>query len=253
MASSSTPAGHAVCEILYPLTGGTTSCAGSALKEMAEIKRHLSVCTSILDTAEGELTEDLNGCVVDWIREKLGPPPGSLYARPNPLPLPLPIPPPQSITIGVHVRWGDTASSSFSQPPTTFRGSMSIHSITSVLSDIRAALGGHANATQLTIAMENADHRVLAQLGETGPYTILDSGDGLADLRALSQNDVLLLGESSYGVLVHLIAPPGLSIVELDGDRGKYSNTSDIGRDLVFLGRDYSVERLRASLFGERS
>ena len=67
--------------------------------------------------------------------------------------------------------------------------------------------------------MERAESRVLDWLGEeAGSYTLLDSTDVVGDLQRLSANDVLLLGESSYGVLSHLIAPgPGLTLVEGGG------------------------------------
>jgi hypothetical protein len=61
--------------------------------------------------------------------------------------------------------------------------------------------------------MEDADPNILARLHEP-EYMLIDSGDALADLRVLSQNDFLLLGQSSYAALVHLIAPPGLTIID---------------------------------------
>jgi hypothetical protein len=93
----------------------------------------------------------------------------------------------------------------------SFYGSWALPDIVRVLADLRAY--AHPHGITLTIAMQQADPVVLAFLNEP-QYTLLDSDDVLADLHTLSQNDVLLLGESSYGVLAHLIAPPGLTLVE---------------------------------------
>ena len=145
-----------------------------------------------------------------WVRERLAPAP--LHT-----PAPLTAPPTRPITVGVHIRWGDTAAAPDVDLSThEFYGSWSLPPLVRVLADLRAFAAPHGIA--LTIAMENADPAVLGFLNETG-YTLLDSGpaEALADLRALCQNDVLLLGESSYGVLAHLIAPPGLTIVQGGG------------------------------------
>jgi hypothetical protein len=149
----------------------------------------------------GQTTEDLNGCITGWIRERLGPYP------PPALPPPLTFPPERAVSVGVHIRWGDTAG----QGGEGFRGSMGIPDILRVLADIRATMGAHG--VHLSIAMEDADPNILARLHEP-EYMLIDSGDALADLRALSQNDFLLLGQSSYAALVHLIAPPGLTIID---------------------------------------
>ncbi|KAJ7703725.1 hypothetical protein B0H17DRAFT_68165 [Mycena rosella] len=197
---------------------------------MEVIRAEMADCTSIVDLDEEKSIEDLTGCVQEWVRERLA------HATP-PERSPLTFPPSRPVTVGVHVRWGDTAGV-FSHGG--FRGSMGISNIQRVLRDIRAEMGQHG--VDLTVAMENADSDVLAQLNEP-TYTFLDSGDALADLQALSNNDFLLLGESSYGVLAHLIAPPGLSIVELSGHH-KYGNTTGFGRNIVFMNR-YKPESLR--------
>ncbi|KAJ7868000.1 hypothetical protein B0H13DRAFT_2559005 [Mycena leptocephala] len=212
---------------------------GAALLEMERIKAETAECTGILDGDENELmrrqtTEDLNGCITGWIRERLGPYP------PPALSPPLTFPPERAATVGVHIRWGDTAG----QWGDGFRGSMGIPDIVRVLADIRATMGTHG--INLSIAMEDADPRVLARLHEA-EYTLIDSGDALADLQALSQNDFLLLGQSSYAALVHLIGPPGLTII--DGNdrvhlRGKYDNTTGFGRNVVEM-KDYTPKSLR--------
>ncbi|KAJ7836849.1 hypothetical protein B0H13DRAFT_1912832 [Mycena leptocephala] len=221
------------------LTRGWCAGEGAALLEMERIKAETAECTGILDGDENELmrrqtTEDLNGCITGWIHERLGPFP------PPALPPPLTFPPERAATVGVHIRWGDTAG----QWGDGFRGSMGIPDIVRVLTDIRATMGAHG--VNLSIAMEDADPRVLARLHETG-YTLIDSGDALADLQALSQNDFLLLGQSSYAALAHLIAPPGLTII--DGNdrvhlRGKYNNTTGFGRNVVEM-KDYTPKSLR--------
>ncbi|KAJ6522225.1 hypothetical protein DFH09DRAFT_1330704 [Mycena vulgaris] len=209
-------------------------CAGdeSAVKEMQKVRAEMVNCTGIVDIDETETTEDLNGCIMAWVRARLAPVP------PPVLPPPLSYPPTRPVTVGVHIRWGDSAGQ--------FRGSMAMPNIVHVLKDLRTDMGAHG--LKITVAMEDADPDVLAQMEEP-EYTLLDSGDAIADMHTLSANDFLLLGESSYGVMVHLIAPPGLTIVE-SGDHHKYDNTTGFGRDVVFM-KDYTAESLHPGGMGE--
>lgn len=83
------------------------------------------------------------------------------------------------------------------------------------------------------VAMEQHSAQVLSRLQFTD-YTLIDSGDMLNDLHALSDSDVLLLGGSSYGVLVHLLAPPGgLSIVGGPVGGGKYTDSGELHQILA--------------------
>ncbi|KAJ6458034.1 hypothetical protein C8R47DRAFT_1163656 [Mycena vitilis] len=205
-----------------------------AIERMDQMRADMAECTSIVDTEDssGETTNDLNGCVMGWVRERLAPPPVR-----SPLTAPLARP----ITVGVHIRWGDTAAEPGEDMAThTFYGSWSLPNIVRVLADLRKY--AHPHGIALTIAMQNADPAVLAFLNEP-VYTLLDSDDAFTDLRVLSQNDVLLLGESSYGVMAHLIAMPGLTLVE-GGAFHKFMNTSGFGRHVVFLD-DYTPESLQ--------
>ncbi|KAK7051831.1 hypothetical protein R3P38DRAFT_3593879 [Favolaschia claudopus] len=121
-----------------------------------------------------------------------------------------------------------------------FYGSMNFPDIARILTDLRAF---SSNPLEITIAMEEADRAVIALLNlEAEEYTLLYSPQtqALDDLRVLSRSDVLLLGESSYGVLTHLLAPPGLTIVK-GGGLGKFRNTSGFGRHVVYLD-DYKAE-----------
>ncbi|KAJ7728288.1 hypothetical protein DFH07DRAFT_1066415 [Mycena maculata] len=204
-----------------------------AVERMDQVRTDMATCTSIIDTDESETTNDLNGCVMGWVRERLAP--TALLLPPPTAPLTRPL------TVGVHIRWGDTASEPGEDLAThTFYGSWRLPDIVRVLADLRAY--AHPHGIALTIAMQNADSAVLAFLDEP-VYTLLDSDDSFTDLRKLSQNDVLLLGESSYGVLAHLIAPPGLTIVE-GGAFRKFVNTSGFGRHVVFLD-EYTPESLQ--------
>ncbi|KAJ7634343.1 hypothetical protein FB45DRAFT_908589 [Roridomyces roridus] len=215
-------------------------CKGNeeSLQQLDDMKLLLKNCTAFVDSHQGEITQDLNGCIVSWVRSKLAP---SYQSLPS-----LGSPPSRTIRVGVHIRWGDRANlgsdGSEGSKPTHFYGSMWLPHIVTILSDLRTASNGHGIV--LTVAMEEADTDVLAWLNETQPYTLLDSGDALGDLRKLSDNDVLLLGESSYGVLAHMLAPRGLSIVELQRGLGKYDNTSGFGRQVLYL-KDYDADRLR--------
>ncbi|KAJ7475032.1 hypothetical protein FB451DRAFT_1397904 [Mycena latifolia] len=108
---------------------------------------------------------------------------------------------------------GDTGTPG--SAPSHFRGSTNVPALVRVLADIRASqLATHR--VRLTIAMENAEARVLAELHKTN-YALLDSGDAIADMHALAAQDILLLGESPWAVIVHLVAPPGLTVVEFSG------------------------------------
>ncbi|KAJ7475030.1 hypothetical protein FB451DRAFT_1397902 [Mycena latifolia] len=141
------------------------------------------------------------------------------------------------VTVGVHIRWGDTGTPGTSADH--FRGSMNIPALVRMLVDIRASpLVAHG--VHLTVAIENAEERVLAELGEA-EYALLDSGYTIADMHALAAQDVLLLGESSWAVMVHLVAPPSLTVVEFSG--GCELNTTGFGRNVLML-HDYAPESL---------
>ncbi|KAJ7083277.1 hypothetical protein C8R43DRAFT_1142722 [Mycena crocata] len=187
-------------------------CAGepTAVAELQRVSEDMRNCTGIVELDEDERTEDLTGCIMGWVRERLD-------SGPSPvLPPQLSWPPTRRVTVGVHLRWGDSADWSAVPGHGLFRGSMSLENVVRVLNDIRTTpLGAHG--VELTVAMENADAEVLQKLGQA--YTLLDSGDGLADVRALSRNDVLLLGDSAYGCMAHMLAPPGLTIAELSVDQ----------------------------------
>ncbi|KAJ7624405.1 hypothetical protein FB45DRAFT_923343 [Roridomyces roridus] len=175
-----------------------------AIERIDRIKEDMDACTSILDTEDHETINDLNGCTMGWVRERLAP--STPYA-------PLTAPISRPISVGIHIRWGDTGSTDPDEDIAAhnFYGSWSLPNIVRVLADLHSYV--HPHGITLTIAMQNADPRVLAYINEPA-YTLLDPGDSFKDLQELSQSDLLLLGESSYGVLAHLIAPPGLTIVE---------------------------------------
>ncbi|KAF7313932.1 hypothetical protein HMN09_00551500 [Mycena chlorophos] len=214
------------------LTRALCNGEGWAAERMDGIAMQMNDCTSIIDLENDELIQDMNGCVMPWVRERLSP----HFTLPPPLNTGLP--PTRPVTVGVHIRWGDTAiaptNSTFDPATHNFYGSMTLPHISQVLADLVATYPEHG--VQITIAMERADARVLDWLElSPGTYTLLDSMDVLGDLQQLSANDVLLLGESSYGVLAHLVAPgPGLTIVE-GGGLGKFSNTSGWGRHVVYM------------------
>ncbi|KAK7051807.1 hypothetical protein R3P38DRAFT_2857437 [Favolaschia claudopus] len=214
-------------------------CAGedSAIARLDDVKTRMADCTGILDTEVDELTQDLNGCIMPWVRSRLIPPRSSSpFAPPS---LPYSSNPSRPMSVGIHIRWGDTAPLRGTDISThDFYGSMNFPDIARILADLRAF---SSNPLEITIAMEEADRAVIALLNlEAGEYTLLDSPQtqALDDLRVLSRSDVLLLGESSYGVLTHLLAPPGLTIVK-GGGLGKFRNTSGFGRHVVYLD-DYT-------------
>ncbi|GJN93309.1 hypothetical protein Rhopal_006356-T1 [Rhodotorula paludigena] len=122
-----------------------------------------------------------------------------------------------------------------------FRGSMRMDNINRILRDLHAEFG--TDNLDVTVAMEGHDDVVLAQL-DTPQWRVVDTGNVTHDLRALAANNVLLLGGSSYGVLGHLIAPRGLTIVEMGRGHQKYDNTSAFGRLSVKMP-EYNPEVLK--------
>ncbi|KAF7350727.1 hypothetical protein MSAN_01633800 [Mycena sanguinolenta] len=219
---------HVRSEDRAALVRGICSGEDSASSQMEKIRLDMQDCTSIVDTEYSEHTQDMNGCIMGWLRDRLAP--DSHF-----LPSTLSLPPNRPITVGVHIRWGDTRSDFKELAGTQLYGSMALPNVVRILKDIRdSPLGEHG--VKLTVLMQLQDPEVLAILDETElNYTVVDSGDTVGDLYKLSNNDILLVGESSYGVLAHLIAPPGLTIVEMQAHLGKYTNTSGFGRNVVEL------------------
>ncbi|KAJ7125775.1 hypothetical protein C8R43DRAFT_1240624 [Mycena crocata] len=217
-------------------------CDGDPLakEKMDTIRTMMANCTSILDTADAsESVPHLNGCIMGWVRDRL------IVPRVDPPRLTLP--PTRPVTVGVHIRWGDTASSKTNITSNHgFYGSMKIPDIVRILKDIRTLAG--PELVKVTVNMENANPDVLALLNDTD-YTLVDSGDDYMDLQALSNNDILLLGMSSYGVLSHLIAPAGLTISTREGWPLKYGNTTEFGRQTVYL-QDYTPDSLKLAFLG---
>ncbi|CAK5262327.1 unnamed protein product [Mycena citricolor] len=223
-------------------------CEGAewASERLEELTSEMMACTNILDTFSHEITQDLNGCITPWFRSRLLPAPSPTHT----LPL-LTYPPQRPIRIGVHIRWGDTSktfSSTSELLSHEFYGSFAMPNLITALNDLRELAGPAGIHVQ--VAMENAEQRVLDSLPlHTSELTVLDSraDDDLDDLRKLSESDVLLVGESSWAVMVHMLAPPGLTIVQ-DGGLGKYSNTTGFGRDVIFW-KEYSIEKVSHGLF----
>ncbi|KAK7051834.1 hypothetical protein R3P38DRAFT_2857466, partial [Favolaschia claudopus] len=223
-------------------------CAGedSAIARLDDVKTRMADCTGILDTEVDE-SAHARPQRMYYALGPLAPHPTPSSSSFSPPSLPSSSDPSRPLSVGIHIRWGDTAP-----PPGTdisthdFYGSMNFPDIARILADLRAF---SSNLLEITIAMEEADRAVIALLNlEAEEYTLLDSPQtqALDDLRVLSRSDVLLLGESSYGVLTHLLAPPGLTIVK-GGGLGKFRNTGGFGRHVVYLD-DYKAEDIELLL-----
>lgn len=217
------------------------------LEKATKLRQALEPCRIVIDDVWDELYEDMNGCSRGLIRERIGGistrrakggSEGTVELKDD------------IVRVGVHVRWGDSSN----PDPTTvesFRGSLDVSHINRIIDDM-VKLYGRARL-DIIVAMENHDDRLLnrfPQIVDTksgGGYRLVDSGDGLADLKVLADNDVLLLGSSSYGVLSHILAAPeGLAIVEGTDDPGKYR---DCGRESFLIG-EYSSKIFKG--LGER-
>lgn len=139
-----------------------------------------------------QVHEDMNGCLHSWLRDRIGGIPRRTWDR-------------RRVTVGVHIRWGDAAGQ--------FRGSMSIENINSLLRDIRNKFG--TDNLDISLVMEQHDPAILRQI-DTPKYRLVDSGDSLADMKRLADNNIMLVAESSYAATAHLLAPPGLTIGQIE-------------------------------------
>ncbi|SCV70535.1 BQ2448_1929 [Microbotryum intermedium] len=175
-------------------------------------------CTVILEDIVHEVVEDLNACYRDFVRQRIGGIEGRRLDRQSV------VGPPgidrTALSCGVHIRWGDAAM--FEGTMDTPRGSMQVVHINNIISKLRARFA----KLDIRVVMESANATVLGLL-DFKDYTVIDSGDSFADLFALADNDVTLLGGSSYSALSHLIAPSrGLSIVEGLDLQNKYLDST---------------------------
>ncbi|ORY81219.1 hypothetical protein BCR35DRAFT_304067 [Leucosporidium creatinivorum] len=177
---------------------------GEEPAEVLTLRQRLAPCHIILDDIPDELYEGFNGCIRPFVRERLG---GIAERR---------LGRQRKLSVGIHIRWGDTANP---EGGMVFRGSMDIVHINNIVRDARERFG----PLDIKLVMENHDSMVLDHLN-FGDYDLIDTGDSVADLKVLANNDLLLLGASSYGATAHLLAPPGLTIVE-GGDDIKYKDT----------------------------
>lgn len=207
----------------------------ASLARAEQLRQQMAPCTIILDThADGELYESQNGCIRDFVRCRLGGIDSRRSTGLNGAKLDEGV-----LRVGVHVRWGDSAG----DPATTetFRGSMDVSHMNMVLNHARETY----KHLDIRVVMENHEQVLLDRitaLGGTGNYELFD-GDPMKDLKALADNDLLLVGGSSYGVLSHGLADPrGLSIVEGDDNPGKYR---DSGREAVLMPQ-YRKDVLRS-------
>ncbi|KAK7051818.1 hypothetical protein R3P38DRAFT_3593864 [Favolaschia claudopus] len=181
----STSPKHAACKTSSLMKTATLSlegwCAGedSAIARLDDVKTRMADCTGILDTEVDELTQDLNGCIMPWVRSRLIPPRSSSpFAPPS---LPYSSNPSRPMSVGIHIRWGDTAPLRGTDISThDFYGSMNFPDIARILADLRAF---SSNPLEITIAMEEADRAVIALLNlEAGGVYIVgfaaDTGAG---------------------------------------------------------------------------
>ncbi|SCZ87557.1 BZ3500_MvSof-1268-A1-R1_Chr2-2g05023 [Microbotryum saponariae] len=164
-------------------------------------------CTIILEDIVHEVVEDLNACYRNFVRQRIGGIEGRRLDRPS-VEGSAVSPDRTALSCGVHIRWGDAEM--FEGTMEKPRGSMQLAHINDIISKLRARFV----KLDIRVVMENVNATVLGLL-DFGDYTVIDSGDSFADLFALADNDVTLLGGSSYSALSHMLAPSkGLSIVE---------------------------------------
>ncbi|KAF7324744.1 hypothetical protein MKEN_00516200 [Mycena kentingensis (nom. inval.)] len=239
---------------------GNEAARSEAAEELEEFRRKLAHCTSFLDAVE-EHHVDLYKCAQPWIRARLGPGPSVAEKLYQPM---LTIPPTRPLTIGVHIRWGDTQLT-YEERNKTLYGSMPIPHVVTILEDLRYSPLA-AQGIELTVFMQGVSYtpqgaEVLAPIDATGiPYRLVDT-DGntppLADLYELGRNDVILIGGSAFAIMAHALAPPGVSVVSIHRGRDDgLKALSGFGREGIYW-EDYTLEGLLevfsngSSTFGE--
>ncbi|KAJ7059798.1 hypothetical protein C8F01DRAFT_1145647 [Mycena amicta] len=200
--------------------------------ELVELRERLSNCTSLLDTPiSSGANVGLGFCITPWVRERIGPSPAVLARFAHP---PLTVPPTRPLSVGLHIRWSDTAESYEAHGKQLY----------GLLHDIKQSpLAVHG--VNLTVLMQWADAKILKDLDAVDlPYTLVDSDayrPPVEDLYKLAHNDILIIGQSAYAALAHMIAPPGLTIVNTVS--GIYSDRSRFGRRVVHFQK-YKTEDL---------
>ncbi|KAJ7048520.1 hypothetical protein C8F01DRAFT_1190222 [Mycena amicta] len=209
--------------------------------ELVELRERLSNCTSLLDTPiSSGANVGLGFCITPWVRERIGPSPAVLARFAHP---PLTVPPTRPLSVGLHIRWSDTAES-YEAHGKQLYGSMPMKNTVQLLHDIKQSpLAVHG--VNLTVLMQWADAKILKDLDAVDlPYTLVDSDayrPPVEDLYKLAHNDILIIGQSAYAALAHMIAPPGLTIVNTVS--GIYSDRSRFGRRVVHFQK-YKTEDL---------
>ncbi|GAA5891064.1 hypothetical protein JCM6882_006406 [Rhodosporidiobolus microsporus] len=180
-----------------------------ALEILKDLEKRLVGCTAVLDAQRWEVHEEYNGCIHRWTRDTLGAAPEMPWD-------------PAHVTVGIHIRWGDSAGE--------FRGSMHLDNVNRALGDIYNQFG--VDNVDVTIAMEKHEAKILKMVDTRKKYRLVDSGDGINDMRELAGNNIMLIGGSSYAAMAHLIAPRGLSVVD---PNVKYMNTTGFGREVIMI------------------
>lgn len=194
--------------LIQRMCGGTLR--GRAVLAALEIPQFCSTIYHHVEQVHAH--EGLNDCVGKWYQEALLSN-GRIFTQES-----------GRVTVGVHLRWGDVA-----RPGVTALSAISTHN-----------LRGSPSITQVNDAYANIVfidcHRVVVHLYmEKHPniqpgtftfpnFTVVDSGDDIADLRHYASNDVLIGGTSSWAVFAAFASTDG-TIVITDALHAKYRQT----------------------------
>jgi hypothetical protein len=157
-----------------------------------EMRGLFSDCDLILDDRPWDVRYDMSKCTWRWVRQIFSNSVGLKTPRKG---------------IGLHKRWGDMSTLTWSNDPLTPQRSTPIDKAADLLRKMREC-GIH---DELSVYMEWHNTTMLRGLGE--PYRIVDTGDSFDDLVDLASNRLMILDLSSWTVLAHNIAAGGVTVV----------------------------------------
>lgn len=186
----------------------------------AIVREAFEGCGTIMHDVDYELSETLNGCTKDWLRRRMLGAVCGRQEKKRKRPF-------EVLKVGVHIRWGDVA-------PDTINNDGVLWGLRSMrVAEINTAVKRLANCgtpIEVKVYSEKLSPTVKSTLDFD--YDLVDSGDDLSDLCDLSDNDVLLVGGSSFGVAAFQLSNAALLVVS---DNGGYKYAGTATKDFLPL------------------
>lgn len=183
-------------------------CAGAYTDSQLMEAMGIQGCESVQHHSTWERREDFNDCVSPWYRRMMEPHISST-------------PPGACVRIGVHIRWGDLASSKDKIRNDTKLDTLRnipLAAINTALQNIETVKCQCREVYVYAKAFPGFETDVFA----ADEYTLVDTGNDLQDLVHYMGNDILIQGTSSYAVLAAFASRDKLIITD-DPSHPKYS------------------------------